>query len=170
METKTGYIEAASGQFAGSKHGSLGIKILIDIPRELTEEDNNNLRRAVQSIYDSLMQETIKLDPESAKEAKNDRKQILALFADQIIYVEEIPNGYCSRYCCKHLPWFMVTTKLGRIKIGWRKRVIEIDWSDSLIPSTANALFPEEDVTKAGKLIHAHGLDKAAEYIKTLLG
>lgn len=168
METETNYIEAISAKYAGD-HGSLGIKILIDIDRELTQEDNHNLRVAVENIHESLVQETIKLDPASAIESANERKGIINLFEGRAIYVEEIPNGYCSRYCCKHLPWFIVTTKFGRIKIGWRKRVIEIDWSDSAIPSKAQTLFPDEDVTKQDKLIHAWGLDKAREYIQILL-
>ena len=91
------------------------------------------------------------------------------LFGSETIYVEEIPNGYCNRYCCKHLPWFVVTTKVGRITIGWRKRVINIDWEGSAITKKANELFPQEDVTKGDKLIHAWGYEKAKEYIGVLL-
>ena len=39
----------------------------------------------------------------------------------------EIKNEYCD--CCD--PWWLVKTKWGLIKMGWRKRVADIDWSDT---------------------------------------
>jgi len=112
---------------------------------------------------------TLKFDPKSAVEAAESRAKLLELFDGHSIFVEEIPNGYCSEWCCKHLPWFVVTTKLGRITIGWRKRVISIEWKDSMIKKTAQELFEKEDVTKWDTGIHAWGYDKAKEYIKILL-
>ena len=90
-------------------------------------------------------------------------------FGDEAIYVEEIPNGYCSRYYCKHLPWFVVTTRIGRFKIGWRKRVISIDWSQCPNTKTAEELFPQENVTKDERLIHAWSYEKAKEYIAAII-
>ena len=65
------------------------------------------------------------------------------------IFVEEIPNGYCNEPCCSRLPWFIVTTPVGHIKIGWRKRVINIDWTNTLQKKNGHELFPNEDVTKS---------------------
>ena len=39
-----------------------------------------------------------------------------------------IPNEYCSGGCCSHRPWFLFDTPYGKIKIGWRKRVISISF------------------------------------------
>lgn len=152
----------------GTKH-SIDFEIHADINRELTDNDHWNIREYADKMIKALMEETIKLDPNSKLVAEQDKKDILSLFGDRSIFVDEIPNGYCSEYCCKHLPWFIVTTKKGRIKIGWRKRVIHIDWEDSIIKEDADTLFPDEDVTKFGKGIHAWGLDKAKEYIDILL-
>jgi hypothetical protein len=102
------------------------------------------------------------------QEAADERAAILGLFPNPI-FVEDLPNGYCSRGCCRHRPWFLVTTPIGRIKIGWRKRVISITWDDTDRPY-ADQLFPNEDVTKFNKTIHAWGLEKAKEYLKVLLG
>ena len=70
-----------------------------------------------------------------------------------------IPNQYCP---CEHCaPWFDVKTELGVIRIGWRKRVINIEcnWND------LKQLFPNEDVTKEKNYIHAWGKEKAIEYL-----
>jgi len=149
--------------------GTLELEILLDVNRELTDTDNDNLRGHAEGIMRSLAEEAIRLDPQSKINAQLEKEGILSLFGDRAIFVEEIPNGYCSSYCCKHLPWFVVTTSKGRIKIGWRKRVINIDWSDSIIEGKSEELFPDEDVTKFDKTIHAWSLGKAKEYIDLLL-
>lgn len=61
-----------------------------------------------------------------------------------------------------------MTTPIGHIKIGWRKRVVVIDWSETIVKENADDLFPDEDVTKVGKLIHAWGVKKATEYVGKL--
>jgi hypothetical protein len=152
---------------SGSKF--IDLEILLDINRNLTENDNNSLREHVENIAKSLNEETIRLDPKSKEFANKEKTDIISLFGDRAIYVEEIPNGYCSEYCCKHLPWFIITTNKGRIKIGWRKRVIEINWDDSIIIENAEFLFPNEDVTKFDKTIHAWELEKAKQYIDLIL-
>ncbi len=96
-------------------------------------------------------------------------RTLTPMLSPAAIYVEEIPNEYCSGACCVNRPWLIVTTPMGRIKIGPRKRVISISWEDSLIKQTAQELFPGEDVTKDGRTIHAWGIDKAREYVGRLL-
>lgn len=145
------------------------MEIYVDAGRELNKNDLSKIRDAAEIIQKNILQESIKLNPKSIAEANQEKNDILSLFGDRTIFSEEIPNGYCSEYCCKHLPWFVITTNKGRIKIGWRKRVINIDWSDSIIKEKANDLFEEEDVTKGDKYIHAWGLEKAKEYINKLL-
>ncbi len=155
-------------QISGSQ-GMVDVEVLVDINRTLTDTDNENLRVCTEKIVALLLEESINLNPKTKIESEENKSAILGLFENRAIYVEEIPNGYCSRYCCKHLPWFIITTNKGRIKIGWRKRVIEIDWKDSDIKNTAEELFPQEDVTKFECKIHAWGYKKAKEYLFTLL-
>jgi len=148
---------------------NMDLEILLDINRELTDNDNSNLRECAENIKKALHEESIHIDPESKIFADKEKSEIISLFGDSVIYIEEIPNGYCTDYCCKHLPWFIITTSKGRIKIGWRKRVIYIDWSDTIIKENADIIFPYEDVTKFDKVIHAWGCDKAKEYLNLLL-
>lgn len=145
------------------------IELLADIGRELNDNDSWTIREGIEKIIHGLLEESIKLNPESKKEAEKEKNDIISLFGDRAIFVEEIPNGYCDRYCCKHLPWFIVTTKKGRIKIGWRKRVIEINYMETINEQSSQSLFPNEDVTKFDKTIHAWSLEKAKEYIDVIL-
>lgn len=146
------------------------LEINVDLGRDITEKDERNAREHAEKLIASLMEETYALDPTNKEIADKEREELLGLFGDRAIYVEDLPNGYCSSYCCKHLPWFDVTTNKGRIKIGWRKRVIQIDWENSTIQEDARTLFPDEDVTRFDKVIHAWGTQKAKEYIDKLLG
>jgi len=85
-------------------------------------------------------------------------------------------------------PWILMRTPKGSIKMGWRKRVISIDWSDVVAfhckelkdfkdheakeaiekSFLAKTLFPDEDVTKDEFLIHAWGYGKLLEYLTKL--
>jgi hypothetical protein len=151
-----------------SSQKDFGIKILISNHRPLNENDRQVLREAADQIENKIVAENFKHDPKVQENRKKERANIIALFP-QPIWVDEIPNGYCSRSCCTQIPWFIVTTPVGRIKLGWRKRVIEMSWEETSIQVTARELFPEEDVTREGKLIHAWGYFKAKEYIQKLM-
>ena len=152
-------------------YGETTIGLYVDINREFTDKDELAFMNCINSLKNQILEETINLDPKTKGRAIEERNHILSLFDDNSIFVEEIPNGYCSEYCCKHLPWFIVTTKIGRIKIGWRKRVIHIDWSDTIISGDGETLFPEESkkTTVGDKYIHAWSYEKAKEYIDILL-
>jgi len=154
---------------SSSNRGSFAMKIFIDAGRELNRQDNRNIQKYADLLEQAIREETLKNSPEAKQEAKTEKEEVLACFEGRDIFVEEIPNGYCSSYCCKHLPWFKVTTKKGPIIIGWRKRVISIDWSNTVDSKTSYDLFAAEDVTKDDKLIHAWGYDKAKEYINSIL-
>jgi hypothetical protein len=148
---------------------NINLQITLDVNREITDKDYRNASDVAEKLISSIMEESYALDPQNKIDADKERKEILDLFGDRAIFVEDIPNGYCDRYCCKHLPWFIVTTTKGKINIGWRKRVLNITWEDSIIPDDAETLFPEDNVTKFDKGIHAWGLEKAKEYIDKLL-
>lgn len=145
------------------------LEIFLDANRELTETDERNISIAAGSIIFSIMDENLNLDPEVREKAKKEREDILAVFSGRQIFVEETKNEYFIQPYAKYYPWLIVTTAKGRIKIGWRKRVLNICWDDSTIKESAKDLFPDEDVTKFDKTIHAWGYDKAKEYIDILL-
>jgi len=112
------------------------------------------------------------------RQDRNDRMEerfkevfLAAGFKDPIML--RTPNEYCSCDCCAC--WFNVNTEFGTIKIGWRKRVINIDWTAAIETALARgvdgkrlnlvSLFKKEDVTKASMYIHAWGWEKAQEYL-----
>ena len=88
-------------------------------------------------------------------------------------HFELLPNGYCHEDCYSYIPWFLFHTIDGDIIMGWRKRVISIEWQENYKPFDMNELFGSEDVTKweeGGKRgIHAWGKEKAYEYLKKAL-
>lgn len=72
-----------------------------------------------------------------------------------------VENEYGSRSYRGN--WYSVMTNYGQIKIGWRKRVIEVKFPCFF--STAS-FFPKENVTKFDTSIHAWSYDKLVEYLK----
>lgn len=77
----------------------------------------------------------------------------------------EIANGYYAGDPCMP-PWFHVRTHIGVIEIGWRKRVINIDWSRCRFGNKdIAALFKDENVTVGETYVHAWGKEKAVEYL-----
>jgi len=145
----------------------MGIKILVG-GIEITEEITKICRHARYDLEEAIKNELWRTDPEIIARKIQDRKDLIACFPqDMMIYVEDIPNEYWN--AAHGTPWLMVTTPKGRIKIGWRKRVIVVDWEQSVISANTESLFPDEDVTKSGKMIHAWGYGKATEYLKKIL-
>lgn len=61
-------------------------------------------------------------------------------------------------------PWWLAKTAKGLVRIGWRKRVIAIDWSDTGIECEVT----KDDVTKDAGRVHAWGYAKAVEYLTNL--
>lgn len=147
---------------------SFGIHILISTNHDITGVENHAAYSVNQILEDAIKESTAAIDPISIEEAKIERKQLLGLFPGTE-FVQDLPNGYCSKGCCKHLPWFRVATRIGYVEIGWRKSVIQIDWSQSLLKTTAHELFPDEDVTKGKHMIHAWSIEKALMYITIIL-
>jgi len=64
----------------------------------------------------------------------------------------------------RNYPWWLAITEFGPIEIGWRKRVISIDWRDT----TARVEVTEDDVTKDTTMVHAYSYVKALQYLTTL--
>lgn len=101
-----------------------------------------------------------------------------------------IPNEYWNDPNDPYaIPWALIKTIAGNIKVGRRKRVINIDWSDlykkrsdsldslnisysekckALDMIDGEKLFPNENVTKSTTYIHAWDRFKAVEYLKKI--
>jgi len=77
--------------------------------------------------------------------------------------VEYVENKYWGKDAA---PWVRVKTPWGGIVMGWRKRVINLTWSDT--KCDVGDAFEAEDVTKGPHMIHAWSVDKAIEYLTTL--
>lgn len=110
-----------------------------------------------------------------------EKVEAMFLLADiQTSGMYEIRNEYGSEEY--RGPWWLVKTAYGLIKIGWRKRVINIDWEDTLLRVDENAVIDYEfhklpltrdNTTMWDKGIHAWSYSKAVEYLaemKTRMG
>jgi hypothetical protein len=108
----------------------------------------------------------------------------------EIDQVWELPNGYsggsshlasCLRDRTMSIetavyyletPWWLIKTRFGCIKIGWRKRVINIDWSDTPFRGRVqeDKVSGSTDVTWGDSFTHAYGEMDATKYLHTLCG
>lgn len=166
-----GGFELAYSEDSSGEHFR-GIRVFVKMSnRKLREEDRTNLHRVGAQIREDLDKVSAETDPKGWEKREAMRSHIADIFKDagvEAIYMRPLPNGYCPRPCCLNKPWFRVTSKIGDIVIGWRKSVISIDWKGSDVQSDGYVLFPTENVTRWETGIHAHGRDKAVEYIRRL--
>jgi len=91
--------------------------------------------------------------------AKAEIEAIFTLADIKVIRVWELPNGYTRE---SKTPWFLVRTPYGLIQIGWRKRVLAIDWIDTGVLGRVTS----DDVTQDSTSVHAWTVEKAVEYMK----
>lgn len=84
----------------------------------------------------------------------------------------EIRNEYGSQEY--RGPWWLVKTPYGLVKIGWRKRVLNIDWSDTLLRVKKDAIrdyefhcmpLTREDTDQGETYIHAWSYGDAIKYL-----
>jgi len=157
------------GEEVHNSRGTFGVKIFVAAPEPIIEALRARYAGydAVKMVQRMVQEEAIRQDPNTPLELARNR-ELVNLFPEPI-FVEEIPNGYCSEPCCQHRPWFVVTTRKGRFKIGWRKRVINIDWTETVGTKMSEELFADEKVTKDTRSIHAWSREDAARYIGKIL-
>ena len=159
------------GEMQAGHRGTLGVRIQI-AGTMLTATQGEKVRdiaySAMTDIKEELMAEHYAADPVEQETRRQQRLALLSCFPTPI-WVEELPNGYCNKGCCRHLPWFRVTTTVGIFVIGWRKRVISIDWEGVPNAGTSDELFAAENVTKGGYSIHAWAVEDAARYVQTVI-
>jgi hypothetical protein len=82
---------------------------------------------------------------------------------------EELMNPYWPRTetyfdLIVNSPWWLLYTEIGHIKIGWRKRVIEISWAQTGHP----CIVTDDDVTKGEYYVHAWSEEDTVKYLKRL--
>ena len=101
----------------------------------------------------------------AAKVMIDQLKAIFLLAGIEIKSFHQLPNGYCGDNCCRHRPWMLAETKYGLIKIGWRKRVINIDWTGAKDPVHGKDVLEkgDESVTNWETGVHAWGYSKAID-------
>ncbi len=94
-------------------------------------------------------------------------KALFVLAGIAVTNVHELPNGYWPESYAdlrKAHPWALMITEYGPIKIGWRKRVLNINWADTGI----RTIITEDDTTKDEQMVHAWSYVKALEYLTDL--
>jgi hypothetical protein len=104
---------------------------------------------------------------------------LLTLSGIEVTGMWELPNRYWPRIAHEvgrdpefiHYmtlreasPWWLVRTPVGMIVMGWRKRVINIDWSDTPV----RAVITTDDVTKSETGVHAYSMENALRYLTAL--
>lgn len=92
---------------------------------------------------------------------KDIAKSLLIMAGFSILHVREIRNQY---YPNRPDPWFLIQTEFGVIMIGWRKHVINIEWT--FCPF--RGVITDDDVTKDPDMVHAWTYEKALEYLTKL--
>ncbi len=94
---------------------------------------------------------------------------LFALAGFKILAMFEVMNQYWPRTPEYHKllmenPWWLVKTEYGLIMIGDRKRVTNIEWSDTKFRGTVTS----DDVTKNDIFVHAWNNEKALSYLTEL--
>lgn len=152
-----------------------GIRIQVNKDHDLSEEELYDIYNMGDKIINILHLSKVKKDPEKIKWRKEIKEALIELFGNRKIRVEEIPNEYSQHPSYWHSPWLKVVTEIGTFKIGWRKRVIYLDWTETDCREHGETLFPEENTTKSQvgyspncKYIHCWSYQKAEEYINSI--
>lgn len=148
--------------------GEYGIELKIKVPNSFSKKRFEGTYELLEKLKDEVLTEMVLSSPNIEKKIKEKTRSILNLFPE-LVFAERIENEYWSDWRGIDEPWFLVTTKFGRIKIGKRKRVYLIDWNQTFCSLSAEELFPKEDVTKFDCSIHAWSLEKAKEYIEKIM-
>jgi len=101
------------------------------------------------------------------KETRDQAQSILLLAGLSPLRMWELANGYWPDtpvYDDVRRPWWLAQTSLGLIRLGWRKRVLEIDWGATDI----KAIVTDDDVTRGETMVHAWSVEKAVAYLRRL--
>lgn len=149
---------------------NIAIQLLVTMgDREFDDTDSSNIYPELKVIEDKLQARTDILNEQTTAQLKETKENIIKLF-NEPVYVLEIPNEYGKTWYYRNRPWFMIWTKVGPIKIGWRSSVMHIEWTTISNRIKAEDLFPESTSTKYDYIIHAWSYQEAKQYIDKILG
>lgn len=101
---------------------------------------------------------------------KDEALSLFTLAGFTVKDIHKLFNGYwpdCTDYAeeIRKNPWWLIITPDGEwIKVGWRKRVIEINWAGTKFRGSVT----KNPVTQTDSLVHAYTSAKAVEYLTTL--
>lgn len=102
---------------------------------------------------------------------KQEAISLFTLAGIEVLNTKPLPDGYGytpddPRYfeMPPRCAWWFVKTCAGWVEIGWRKRVISINWQDTHV----RQVITEDDVTKEDTYVHAYDFGKALEYLMKL--
>lgn len=115
-------------------------------------------------------EDTLSVQSRREKKCKDSRKEIDAIFAlagFTVSKVWELANGYwplAPDYDDVREPWWLLLTEIGPVQIGWRKRVLHIQWD----ACEFRGLVTADEVTKENYYVHAYTPEKAVEYLREL--
>lgn len=97
-------------------------------------------------------------------------RALFTLAGISVLDVEALIDGYTydpkdSRFfdLKPRCVWWHVRVNDGWVKIGWRKRVIEIEWKDTSLRDKEVTL---DDVTKGETFVHAWSIEDAVRYLR----
>lgn len=105
-----------------------------------------------------------------AEKTKKEFEELLTAAGFTNVTLTETPNRYGS--ASYRGPWFIVCAFGAEFRIGWRKRVIEIEWGCHPEPLQVKlaALFKNEETTHGDLLVHADGHDHAVSCLARIRG
>ncbi len=101
------------------------------------------------------------------KESRAEAESICTLAGLPPERMWELANGYwplAPQYDEARRPWWLVQTAIGLIRMGWRKRVMSIEWD----ATPHRCVVTIDNVTKDDTMVHASSVAKAVEYLTSL--
>lgn len=96
-------------------------------------------------------------------------KSLFTLAGFEVKQQWELANSYWPRHPDYYAiimdnPAWLIQTKYGLIRLSPRKRVWELDWSDT----AWRGVITQDDVTKTDTLVHAWNVPALLTYLQTL--
>jgi hypothetical protein len=165
-----------------SDSGVWGVRIYVRGAREeLSDVDRMRVSAGRKMVMDAIQEDAARASAKIAASAADVIARFRQLFkaADlNPVCIEPIPNGYwptSGEYAEVRLanPWAIVTSELGRVRMGPRKNVMDINWSDSLVTADAPTLFTDRAATTGGagqRWLHAWNEVEIVNVLRTLAG
>lgn len=162
-------------QISSFESGDLNLRFVLDGDYNHDDEKLTSfVVKCMEGIVEAIRVSRIVNDPSFVAKKEAHVNHLLSLFPPhRFNYYREVPNEYWTDHYGLDRPWLLVHTDIGIIKIGYRKRVVSIDWGETCLAaesSNAATLFP--DVVLDGDdpyNVHAWSPEDAREFLERLL-